>query len=167
MTARHTRVASPIGALTLTADGPGLTGIYFEAHRYPPRQESLGAPVSADDDELLSLVEWQLTEYFDGARTSFDLPLTPGGPVFHRKVWGRLRLIGYGERTTYGGIAAEFGDPRLARAVGTAVGHNPISIVVPCHRVVGSTGRLTGFAGGLDRKAWLLRLEEKDEPALF
>ena len=167
MTVRHALLGSPLGPLTLSADSEGLRGIYFAGHRHPPRQDSLGEQVQVAVDPLLSQVAGQLAEYFDRARTSFDLPLTPVGPAFHQRVWDRLRAIDYGERMTYGAIATELGDPRLARAVGAAVGRNPISIVVPCHRVVGSTGRLTGFAGGLDRKAWLLALEGADEPALF
>lgn len=166
MTVRHTVIESPIGPLTLSASGDALTGLYFEAHRHPPRPESLGSRVGGDD-AVFTDVSRQLAEYFAGTRTAFDLPLAPVGPVFHQRVWERLQAVGFGERTTYGAIAAELGDPNLARAVGAAVGRNPISIVVPCHRVVGSSGRLTGFAGGLDRKAWLLALEGTLDPALF
>lgn len=167
VTVRHTLVDSPVGILTVAAHGPAVAGIYFERHRHPPRPESLGVPVPAAEDDVLNEAARQLAEYFEGSRTSFDLPLAPTGPKFHTRVWDRLRRIGYGDRTTYGTIAAEFGDPKLARAVGTAVGRNPISIAVPCHRVVGSSGRLTGFAGGLDRKAWLLRHEGIGDAALF
>lgn len=167
MTTRHALLDSPVGPLTASAWGEAVTGLYFDAHRHPPRPESLGERVGVADDPVLTRLTDQLTEYFAGARTAFDLPLAPVGPAFHQRVWQRLRAIGFGERTTYGAIAAELGDPNLARAVGAAVGRNPISIIVPCHRVVGSNGRLTGFAGGLDRKAWLLTLEGAAEPALF
>lgn len=167
MTVRHALLDSPIGPLTVSASGDAITGLYFDAHRHPPRPESLGERVEAGDDPVITQLADQLAEYFAGTRTSFDLRLAPVGPDFHQQVWARLRAIDFGDRTTYGAIAAELGDPHLARAVGAAVGRNPISIVVPCHRVVGSSGRLTGFAGGLDRKAWLLTLEGAGEPALF
>lgn len=166
MTVRHAVLDSPLGPLTVSASGRAVTGLYFEAHRHPPRPESLGARVDGED-EVVAEVARQLAEYFAGARTSFDLALAPVGAAFHQRVWDRLRAIGFGERTTYGAIAVELGDAGLARAVGAAVGRNPISIVVPCHRVLGSSGKLTGFAGGLDRKAWLLTLEGTTEPALF
>ena len=101
----------------------------------------------------------QLTEYFAGQRREFDLPLAPAGTDFQRRVWELLREIPYGETVTYGELARRLGNPKSARAVGMACNRNPIAIVVPCHRVVGSTGSLTGYAGGLDAKAFLLKLE--------
>lgn len=159
---RHALLPTPVGTLTVSADGDSVTGIYFEGHRHPPRPERLGRRVEAETEPLILRVREQLGEYFDGRRTAFELPLAPVGDPFQLRVWQRLRQIGYGERTTYGTIAAEFGDPNLARAVGAAIGRNPISIVVPCHRVVGRSGALTGFAGGLDTKAQLLALEAND-----
>lgn len=167
--ARHALIDSPVGALTISAAGDALTGIYFEGHRHPPRPDKLGRRLDDDpdnvdnpNDPLVERVREQFTEYFAGSRTVFDLPLAPLGEPFQLRVWQRLRQIPFGERTTYGTIATEFGDPRLARAVGAAVGRNPISIVIPCHRVVASTGALTGFAGGLNTKAKLLALEAND-----
>lgn len=159
---RHALVPSPLGELTVSADGEALTGVYFEGHRHPPAPRRLGARVTAADDPTLAAAQAQLTDYFAGERTLFELPLAPVGEPFQQRVWRRLLAIPYGERITYGAIAREFGDPHLARAVGAAVGRNPLSIVIPCHRVVGSTGSLTGFAGGLDRKARLLDLEADD-----
>ncbi|WP_312977210.1 methylated-DNA--[protein]-cysteine S-methyltransferase [Corynebacterium sp.] len=105
----------------------------------------------------------QLTEYLEGARKSFDVPITTHGNAFSEKVWALLRQIPYGETTTYGALAASLGNPRLAQRVGQVVGQNPVSIIIPCHRVVGADGSLTGYAGGLERKRWLLELEEPVE----
>jgi methylated-DNA-[protein]-cysteine S-methyltransferase len=107
-------------------------------------------------DDALPAASAQLTEYFDGGRLSFDLPLAPVGTAFQHSVWALIAAIPFGETRTYGELATELGRPSASRAVGTATGRNPISIVVPCHRVVGSTGRLTGYAGGVERKAFLL-----------
>jgi methylated-DNA-[protein]-cysteine S-methyltransferase len=119
--------------------------------------------VNADDDEVLQKSHAQLAEYLSGERTGFDLPTATHGDAFEERVWALLREIPIGETTTYGDLAERLGDKSLAQAVGQAVGRNPISIVVPCHRVVGKNGKLTGYAGGLKRKQFLLELEE---PAL-
>ncbi len=111
------------------------------------------------DHDVLDLAIAQLAEYFAGERVEFDLPLDPCGTTFQQQAWATLRTIPFGETMTYGEQAAEMGDARKARAVGSANGQNPIPIVVPCHRVIGSTGKLTGFAGGLGVKAWLLEHE--------
>jgi methylated-DNA-[protein]-cysteine S-methyltransferase len=108
---------------------------------------------------VLAQARQQLTEYFAGSRTTFDLPLDPSGTEFQRRVWDSLRTIPYGTTTSYGAIARRLGDPHATRAVGAANGQNPIPIVVPCHRVVGAKGELTGFGGGIDRKRWLLEHE--------
>jgi methylated-DNA-[protein]-cysteine S-methyltransferase len=157
MTTRFHVTDTPIGPLTLVADGPALVGIYFAEHRHQPDAVTFGPRDSTDP--VLVDAAGQLDEYFAGQRSSFDLELSPRGDTFQTRVWGRLRDIPYGETTTYGTIAAELGNVGMARAVGAAVGRNPLSIVVPCHRVVGKNGSLTGFAGGLDRKAALLELE--------
>lgn len=159
---RHAVVRSSLGDLLVTAAGDGLTGVYFEGHRHPPAPQRLGPRVEAADDPLLLRAATQLGEYLAGARTDFDLPLAARGEPFQQRVWHRLRQIGYGQRATYGAIAEELGGRDLARAVGAAVGRNPISIIVPCHRVVGRNGSLTGYAGGLERKARLLALEAND-----
>lgn len=149
---------SPVGPLTAVAGDGALTGLYFERHRgrdgIPDRQAQPG------DDPLLARLEAQLAEYFAGRRREFDLPLAPAGDAFAQDVWCALRAIPYGHTRTYGELARELGRPgAAAQAVGAANGANPISIVVPCHRVVGANGALTGYAGGLDRKRFLLELE--------
>lgn len=155
----HTRLASPIGDLVATADGRGaLTGLYFPGHLRGPVGEALGD--RRDDAEPFAALRAQLAEYFAGERRGFELPLAPVGDDFRQRVWALLRQIPYGERTTYGALAARLGQPGAAQAVGAANGANPISIIVPCHRVVGADGSLTGYAGGLDRKRWLLAHEE-------
>jgi methylated-DNA-[protein]-cysteine S-methyltransferase len=147
----------PIGRMLVTASQQGLTGIYFAEQKYEP--EILSAWSRDPGLELLSAACRQLDEYFRGARTRFDLRLDPRGTPFQMRVWRALMGIPFGETTTYRAVAQELGSPAATRAVGAAVGRNPISIVVPCHRVVGSDGSLTGYAGGLDRKRALLALE--------
>lgn len=149
---RYTEFESPLGQLLAAADDAGLVGLWFNRQRYHPETEGwVQAPL---DD-----VRRQVDEYFAGQRQKFDLPLNPRGTEFQRDVWRKLRQIGFGRTSTYGSIAHELGRPTGSRAVGAAVGRNPLSIIVPCHRVVGANGSLTGFAGGLDRKEALLRLE--------
>jgi len=145
----------PFGALLLVARGGGLAEIRWRDAR---AAEGL-APVAADGDPVLAAAAAQLGEYFRGARQTFDLPLAPAGTPFQRRLWARLAEVPFGATTTYGALAEALGDPNLARAVGAANGANPLPIVVPCHRVVGSDGSLTGFAGGLDAKRWLLAHE--------
>ena len=146
---------SPVGRLTLTAGPAGLAGVYFEGHAHggPP-------PGARGEAPVLSEARRQLDGYFAGKRTVFDLRLAPSGAAFQQRVWALLLRIPFGETHTYGALAAQLGNPNAARAVGAAVGRNPISIIVPCHRVVGASGALTGFAGGLDRKRWLLAHEQ-------
>ena len=143
---------SPVGPLTLRGDGERLTAIHF-----PGRLGGLSA--AARDDAAFADVARQLGEYFAGHRTEFDLPVVLDGTDFERSVWEQLRTIPYGETRTYGEIARAIGVPDQAREVGTAVGRTPTPIVVPCHRVIGSDGSLTGYGGGLDRKRTLLDLE--------
>ena len=151
---------TPIGPLLLVGERGAsgelrLTGIYMERHRHGPEVD----PSWAQDPAAFAAVARQLDEYFDGSRTTFDLALAPAGTTFQRCVWDELTRIPPGRTVTYGEIAARTGRPGAARAVGAAVGRNPISIVVPCHRVVGADGSLTGYAGGVARKAYLLDLE--------
>ncbi|WP_016699990.1 methylated-DNA--[protein]-cysteine S-methyltransferase [Actinoalloteichus spitiensis] len=153
----HTVVDSPIGPLTLVATGGVLAGVYMEEHRHRPDRATFGAQDDTGFDEAAR----QLAEYFAGERTDFDLPLAPHGTPFQKQVWAQLRDIPYGETVSYGDLAARMGRPSASRAVGLANGRNPISVIVPCHRVVGSTGSLTGYAGGVERKRTLLDLERR------
>lgn len=161
----HATHASPIGPLLLVGerDGAGrvrLSGVYMEQHRHGPAVDSSWV----EDSRAFREVTRQLDEYFAGSRASFDLPLAPGGTAFQRRVWAELVKIPAGTTVTYGELARRAGRPGAARAVGSAVGRNPVSIVVPCHRVVGSDGALTGYAGGLARKSFLLALEGTPAP---
>jgi len=159
MYTRHTFAPTSLGDITLVASDGAIVGLYFPGHWYLPPRHAIGEAVTLADDPLLAEAATQLVEYLDGTRASFDLPTAAHGTPLQEKVWAILREIPFGETTTYGAIAAQLGDRTLAQAVGQAVGHNPLSIIVPCHRVVGSTGRLTGFAGGIERKRALLDLE--------
>jgi len=164
-------VESPVGDITLVASGGALTALWMGPmpERPPPRAgrrlgpptTPSGEPPTEPDAAVLTTAAEQLAEYFAGERTVFDLPLAARGTPFQRAVWDALREIPYGETTSYGAIAARVGQPTAARAVGLANGRNPIGIVVPCHRVIGAGGTLVGYAGGLDRKRFLLSLEER------
>ena len=157
---RHAVVDSPIGPLTIAASARGVTGIYMLNHSHPPAAEALGEKLdAAGDDPFIARAADQLGEYFSGQRTSFDVPLDAAGTEFQRRVWAALARIPFGQTRSYGELALELGDVKLTRAVGTANGRNPVSIIVPCHRVIGADGSLTGYAGGLERKLFLLRLE--------
>lgn len=149
---------SPVGRLTLVAEPSALVAILWEKDR--PGRVRLGSIQEQNDHPTLLEVERQLKEYFAGKRDRFDLPLNFHGTEFQKKVWNALLDIPYGETRTYGEIATAIGNPTAVRAVGAANGRNPISIVAPCHRVIGSSGELTGFAGGLAAKETLLVLEE-------
>lgn len=148
---------SPVGVLTLIASSDGLAAILWENDK--PRRVPLQVMAEDATHPILVETERQLREYFAGGRKAFDLALDPSGTEFQKKVWGALLAIPYGETRTYAEIAREIGHPTAVRAVGAANGRNPLSIVAPCHRVIGSSGALTGFAGGLPVKAQLLRLE--------
>ena len=163
MYTRHAIIETALGALTLAAADDAVIGLYFPQHWYLPPEGSIGPEVDAGGDALLERARVQLGEYLDGARTLFEVPVATNGNPFQEHVWAMLMDIPFGETTTYGALAERLGDKALAQLVGQAVGHNPISIIIPCHRVVGSTGKLTGYAGGLERKQFLLELEE---PAL-
>lgn len=153
----HSVVQSPIGPLTLVAADGVLCALYMEAQRYRPEEAQFGVP----NAEVFGATAGQLAEYFDGRRAGFDLPLTLTGTVFQREVWAALQDIPFGTTTTYRELAEKIGRPTATRAVGLAVGHNPLSVIVPCHRVVGANGTLTGYAGGLPRKQFLLDLERE------
>jgi methylated-DNA-[protein]-cysteine S-methyltransferase len=167
MSAAHSTATSPLGELTLVAEAGILTGLYFPHHWYAPHPATFGERTDAGFTE----VKEQLAEYFAGQRQDFDLPARAGGDEFQHRVWDLIAAIPYGETATYGEmarqLAGQLGGQVLAKDVGAAVGRNPLSIVVPCHRVVGKDGKLTGYAGGLRRKRYLLDLEQANvrEPA--
>ncbi|MFE4971335.1 methylated-DNA--[protein]-cysteine S-methyltransferase [Kitasatospora sp. NPDC056651] len=163
MDARHAHVDSPVGPLLLVARDDALAGLYFQGYRYTPPPAAWGRRADVRTDRLLAQTRAELDEYFAGQRQDFDVPAATCGDDFQERVWARLRTIPYGGRITYGDIAAELGGKGLSQSVGQAVGRNPVSIVIPCHRVLGAGGRLTGFGGGLDRKQLLLDLEEPAE----
>ncbi len=156
MSTTHTTIETPLGELVLVAeDETTLIGVYFPGHWTRPDPATFGAR----SERRLEEVERQFAEYFAGERTSFELATSATGDAFQRQVWERIARVPYGQTTTYGEIARELGGPALARRVGNAVGRNPLSVIVPCHRVVGKDGTLTGYAGGLERKRFLLDLE--------
>ncbi|MFF3846371.1 methylated-DNA--[protein]-cysteine S-methyltransferase [Streptomyces sp. NPDC002328] len=158
---QHTVIDSPYGPLTLVADDGVLCGLYMHEQRHRPAELTFGPR----DDTLFAETEEQLKAYFAAELKEFTLPLHLHGTPFQRTVWAELRKIPYGETRTYGELAQALGAPAASRAVGLANGRNPIGIIVPCHRVVGADGSLTGYGGGLDRKRRLLHFESA--PALF
>jgi methylated-DNA-[protein]-cysteine S-methyltransferase len=159
-----TVVDSPVGALTIVASDDGLRAILWPDD--DPTRVQLADTIEDPTHPVIAATVGQLDEYFDGERTEFDIPLDPVGTEFQRAAWTALCSIPYGTTVSYGEQAARMGDRRKARAVGAANGRNPISIVVPCHRVVGANGALTGFAGGTDTKAWLLAHEQRITPGV-
>jgi methylated-DNA-[protein]-cysteine S-methyltransferase len=150
---------SPVGVLTLVAGETGLAAVLWEND--DPKRVSLHPREESPDHPVLLETERQLAEYFAGRLQHFDLPLEFHGTEFQKKVWAALTRIPFGETRTYAQIAVEIGSAAAVRAVGAANGRNPISIVAPCHRVIGSNGKLTGFAGGLEVKSFLLNLESR------
>ena len=162
-TVQFRSIDSPVGLLTLAGTGGRLMHLRMDDQTYEPSHDGW----ERDDDAFPDAVE-QLEAYFVGDRTDFDLELALVGTQFQRRVWAALQTIPYGETRSYGEIARQIGSPGAFRAVGLANGHNPIGIIVPCHRVIGSNGSLTGYGGGLDRKRALLELEKsRTAPALF
>ena len=159
MHTRHTMIDSPLGELTLVANGDALTGIYFRHHWHAPAADSLGDYVEPAAEALFDRATDQLHEYLTGERTQFDLPIALIGEARQQRIWELLGDIAYGQTVTYGELAAKLADGTTAYEVGQVVGRNPLSIIVPCHRVVGKDGALTGYAGGLERKRFLLDLE--------
>ena len=148
---------SPIGDVVLTSDGLRLTGLHMEQHKG-------GGTIQAHwqrDDAVLKKAREQVQAYFDGKRTAFDLDFEGAGTPFQQKVWKALFAIPYGETISYGELARRIGQPTASRAVGAANGMNPIGIIVPCHRVIATSGALTGYAGGMPRKQWLLAHEQQ------
>ncbi|NIJ19730.1 methylated-DNA-[protein]-cysteine S-methyltransferase [Sphingomonas naasensis] len=157
MTDKCKTIPSPVGALTLVASDAGLRAILWEKDR--PGRVKLGALEEAPDHPVLREAERQLGDYFAGKRARFDVPLDFRGTDFQKSVWAALLTIPFGETRSYGAIARQIGRPSAVRAVGAANGRNPISIIAPCHRVIGANGALTGFAGGLAAKETLLAIE--------
>jgi methylated-DNA-[protein]-cysteine S-methyltransferase len=155
----QTRIASPLGALTLAATATGLALVWFDGQQH--RSETVAAPQD-DAHPLLRQATRELAAYWADPRSRFTVPLDPQGTPFQQAVWQVLRGIGSGALLSYGAVAQRIGKPAAVRAVGAAIGRNPLGIVVPCHRVVGGNGALTGFAGGLPRKEWLLQHERAD-----
>jgi methylated-DNA-[protein]-cysteine S-methyltransferase len=145
---------SPVGSLTLISNGAALTDVQFENPRYAY------TPAPAGNDAILDAARRQLDQYFAGKLRAFDLPLAPQGTAFQQRVWQALLAIPYGMTRSYGQQAAAIGSPQASRAVGLANGRNPISIIIPCHRVIGANGSLTGYGGGMERKQLLLELEQ-------
>jgi methylated-DNA-[protein]-cysteine S-methyltransferase len=158
-----TVIDSPVGPLTVVASGHGVRAVLWADD--DPDRVRLGPTTEDPAHPIVAVTVHQLGEYFAGTRTDFDVPLDPVGTEFQRAAWSALRRIPYGTTWSYGQQAEQMGDRRKARAVGAANGRNPISIVVPCHRVVGADGALTGFAGGVDTKAWLLAHEQRHDAA--
>lgn len=153
--ASHTILDSPVGPLVLAARDGALVGLYYQRYRHLPDLATLGR----DDRRAFATATEQLDAYFHGALTTFDVPISPSGTPFQMSVWRALRDIPYGSTETYAQVARRIGHDRAVRAVGAANGRNPISIIVPCHRVIGTDGGLTGYGGGVDAKRLLLDLE--------
>lgn len=154
-------ISSPVGALKLVASDEGLAAILWEQD--DPQRVRLGELRENSEHPILIQAERQLGEYFAGDRTAFGIALDMAGTEFQKKVWRALLTIPFGQTRSYGDIARQVGNPKASRAVGAANGRNPVSIIVPCHRAIGSDGSLTGFAGGLASKQYLLSLEQKPE----
>lgn len=159
MTTYYTRMDSPIESLLLASDGESLTSLFMLTQRHGPFFSETW--IRDDNAKPFTEARKQLEAYFAGELTEFDLPLNPCGTEFQKQVWQELKTIPYGVTISYGELAKRVGNPNSSRAVGAANGRNPISIIVPCHRVIGSNGKLTGYGGGMERKEWLLAHESK------
>jgi len=154
---QFTEINSPLGPLTLAASQHGLAGVYFEEHRH---FNGVGGWARAPDLPVFEIVTQQLNEFFDGTRMTFDLPLDlSAGTLFQQQVWRALQTIPFGETWSYGELARRLANSKAVRAVGAANGRNPLSIIIPCHRVIAANGELTGYAGGLKNKQALLKFE--------
>jgi methylated-DNA-[protein]-cysteine S-methyltransferase len=163
-TTYYSYLDSPLGPILLRGDGQFVTGLFLPRHKRGPEPQSDWRR----DDGALALIRAQLTEYFAGERDAFDVPLRLSGTPFQQRVWQELTRIPYGTTISYGQLAKRVGRPTASRAVGAANGRNPVSIIVPCHRVIGAGGQLTGYGGGLENKEWLLAWERSHaagEPA--
>lgn len=163
----QTTLLTELGEVRVVATDSAVTGLYFRRQQREPPAGAAGPVVRPDEHPVLAATVQQLGEYLAGERRSFDLPLAPHGNEFQQSVWRLLLEIPYGSTTTYGELAQRLGQPGAAQAVGTANARNPIGIIIPCHRVIGSDGSLTGYAGGLNRKRRLLELEGALATPLF
>jgi len=159
MSLAYKTIESPVGRLKLVASDEGLVAVLWQNDR--PSRVRLGELIEDGQHPILLKAERQLVEYFAGKRKEFEVPLDMRGTPFQKDVWEALLAIPFGETRSYGQLAKQLGNPNATRAVGAANGRNPLSIIVPCHRVIGSTGKLTGFGGGIETKAHLLNLEVK------
>lgn len=157
----YTVMKSSVGEITLVADNVSLRAIYWLNQK--PDRVKFPDLENNDSNHVLKSAVKQLKAYFSGTRREFDIPLRPVGTVFQEEVWLALRSISYGETVSYSDIAKQIGRPKAVRAVGAAIGKNPLSIMIPCHRVIGANGKLTGFAGGLSTKEFLLNLENQTD----
>lgn len=155
MSSTYTYIDSPVGDLLVRGDGNSVTGLYLPDHKGGVSPE----PSWSRDDKAFAHVREQLAEYFAGERQTFEVPLQLEGTEFQKRVWEELVRIPFGKTITYAELARRVGQPTASRAVGSANGRNPVSIIVPCHRVIGADGKLTGYAGGVDKKLWLLEWE--------
>ena len=158
----YSTMDSPIGELLLMCSEQGLTGVHMETQRYPIRV----MPGWRKDERRLKAAREQLDAYFVGELRQFDLPVAPDGTEFQKRVWAQLCAIPFAQTWSYGELARNLGDPNASRAVGLANGRNPIGIIVPCHRVIGANGSLTGYGGGIERKRWLLAHELRMQQGL-
>lgn len=155
----YTRFDSPIGEITVVENGSALTHVLFRDSPFPAQEQE-------GHSNLLYRAREAILSYLDGRRTTFDLPLAAHGTAFQESVWQALLTIPYGQTRTYGQLAVQIGNPKACRAVGMANHHNPISLIIPCHRVIGADGSMTGYGGGLDIKVFLLELEARTAPTL-
>lgn len=160
----YTWLDSPLGRLLLTATDQALTGLYFDGQKHVPTIPDHG--INSAQATPISAATAQLGEYFAHQRQGFDLPLAPTGTRFQQQVWQALRHIPFGHTLSYGALAQRLGQPQASRAVGAANGRNPIAIILPCHRVIAANQKLTGYAGGLERKQWLLDHEQAGVPTV-
>lgn len=160
MTHYSSDLESPVGTIKLLAQEDALTHILWPTHKHAPSLTTTDAP----EHPVLQQAAAELAAYFTGERKSFSVPIAPQGTAFQQEVWAALREIPWGETCSYAALAQAIGRPKAVRAVGAANGRNPLSIIVPCHRVIGSKGTLTGYAGGVETKAWLLQHEQSERP---
>lgn len=156
-------VESPVGRLHLAANGVALTELLFENHRSEVDGSGQLIPAPTESNEVLELASTQLAEYFSGKRTEFSVPVQPAGTEFQLTVWAELQKIRFGQTISYIELARRMGDEKKTRAVGLANGKNPISIIIPCHRVIGANGHLVGYGGGIENKRWLIDFEATDQ----